>query len=574
MLSRFLKEVKRRRVLRTASWYVIGAWLALQVVEVLSGAGLPPETMRNLLALLSALFPLAIVGGWLWDISAQGIKRTHKLAPGEELPELRFYDHALLTGIVLVMVFDAYILSMPAPVSESPGTPQAVQRTVAILDFVTEENEETEADIGSVIGDELRQAMARVAGLRVLGPKTSNMLMGENSIDGDLAVELNVNSILHGSVKMLGGQLNIHARLISIPQQLELWSADFSGLVGDAVGLQKQILDQVVYAIAPSLVANPVQGPRAEVGDCSTVYDLYLQGKAMTRTSTADISVRERGRQLLRQAVAKDENCAIAWEALAISSLQWSIPELARAGAMARRALELNNALPSAWIVLAEIAEQEERWDDAEEAFLRALYADPSNPQVNEFYGGTLLARGRVREGLHYAQEAYRYDPLGHGIAFHAMLAARMAGDAELTIKYATAVAELRKGSRYTGSVDLAEGYLLAGQKEKALEIFSRGEDYPDWLPVCVEARDNPELSEGVYAGMQETFDRLQNTEIRIHSDEMMQMWYVIRCSSWIDKPDLAVAILLNNPSAPTETKFFGFFNSDAHSLRRHPVFH
>ena len=143
-----------------------------------------------------------------------------------------------------------------------------------------------------------------------------------------------------------------------------------------------------------------------------------------------------------------------------------------------------------------------------------------------------------------------------------------MAGDAELTIKYAMAVGELRRGSRFTGSGDLAEGYLLAGQKEKALEIFSRDEDYPDWLSSCVKARDNPKLVEGVYESMQETFDLLHDKEIRIYSNEMMQMWWVIRCSSWIDKPDLAVDILLKTPAVPTEAKFFGFFNSDARSLR------
>lgn len=159
------------------------------------------------------------------------------------------------------------------------------------------------------------------------------------------------------------------------------------------------------------------------------------------------------------------------------------------------------------------------------------------------------------------------------GLPFTQCWPPRMAGDAELTIKYATVVGELRRGSRYTGSGDLAEGYLLAGQKEKALEIFSRDEDYPDWLSSCVEARDNPKLVEGVYESMQDTFDLLHDKEIRIYSNEMMQMWWLIRCSSWIDKPDLAVAVLLDNSAAPTETKFFGFFNSDAHSLRQHPVF-
>ena len=100
--------------------------------------------------------------------------------------------------------------------------------------------------------------------------------------------------------------------------------------------------------------------------------------------------MRERGVELLREAVAIDDQCALAWEAIAVEAIDWSFPGFVRAGAAARRALELNESLPEAWTVLAEIAEQEERWSDAEEYFLRALYADPTNTRANMFYSETL----------------------------------------------------------------------------------------------------------------------------------------------------------------------------------------
>ena len=85
--------------------------------------------------------------------------------------------------------------------------------------------------------------------------------------------------------------------------------------------------------------------------------------------------------------------------------------------AAARRALELNSALPEAWAVLAEVAEEEMRWGESEDLFLRALYVDPTNAYVNTFYSEALLARGRVRDSLHYALEAYRYEPAATGRA-------------------------------------------------------------------------------------------------------------------------------------------------------------
>ena len=61
-MYRLLGELKRRRVLNTASLFVIGAWVLLQVAEVLQDM-LPPGFLRWLLIALVALYPLVIVAG-------------------------------------------------------------------------------------------------------------------------------------------------------------------------------------------------------------------------------------------------------------------------------------------------------------------------------------------------------------------------------------------------------------------------------------------------------------------------------------------------------------------------------
>src|SRR5210317_2102963 len=132
----FLRELKRRRVLHSASLYVVGAWVALQVVEVLSGVGLPPSTMRNLLVILSFGFPIALIAGWYFDISKEGITKTGPLTEGEQLPELKFIDHVLLAGLLIVIGMDIYILSLP-PQNETAQLTASTsqQRTIAVLGF-------------------------------------------------------------------------------------------------------------------------------------------------------------------------------------------------------------------------------------------------------------------------------------------------------------------------------------------------------------------------------------------------------------------------------------------------------
>ena len=99
----FLREIKRRKVLHTLSLYVVGCWVVLQVIEVLSGAGLPPTTMRNVLVAMSVGFPFVLLVAWFFDISSEGVTRTPPREPDEELPRLNLSDHALSVGLLAVL---------------------------------------------------------------------------------------------------------------------------------------------------------------------------------------------------------------------------------------------------------------------------------------------------------------------------------------------------------------------------------------------------------------------------------------------------------------------------------------
>ena len=77
-------ELRRRRVFRTLALYILGAWVLMQVADVvLPGLGLPEESIRYLLIATVAGFPVALVFAWFFDISDGGIRRTPALADGE-----------------------------------------------------------------------------------------------------------------------------------------------------------------------------------------------------------------------------------------------------------------------------------------------------------------------------------------------------------------------------------------------------------------------------------------------------------------------------------------------------------
>ena len=72
-----LAELKRRRVFRVAGAYLVGAWIVLQVGDVVFPAlRLPPWTLTLLVVLVVLGFPVALLLGWAFDITPGGIERT------------------------------------------------------------------------------------------------------------------------------------------------------------------------------------------------------------------------------------------------------------------------------------------------------------------------------------------------------------------------------------------------------------------------------------------------------------------------------------------------------------------
>jgi TolB-like protein len=555
------RELKRRKVLHTLSLYVVGCWVALQVVEVLSDAGLPPGTMRQVLWAMTAFFPFVLVLAWFFDISASGISRTAGAARDTEFPQVNLGDHAILAGLLVVVAFTAYVLSLPVLVD---GVAETQQRVLVVMPFEDIDVSSDDERVGDAIAQELREELSRIAGLKVFGEETSRVIQLAGEERNVVATELGVTSILMGNISLGKGHLEVDAHMVSLPAGNIVWRELRQGDIHDGAAMQRSIVQALIDAILPAASAQTTHAPRIRGDECGKGYELYLRGKQLRASRNY-----ERGQELLQESVQIDPDCAVAWETLAASSLWlWRKSDLAKAGAAARRALELNESMPKAWVVLAEIAEEEERWGEAEELLLRALYVDPTSAFANMQYAEALLARGRVREARHYALEAYRYDPASHGVNWKVALVARYLEDTETLIKHANIYRELRGDGRYNGWDELGEAYRLLGEVERALDYWGEAEDIaPDWYPRCVRASLDPSLGEGLAPRVRATVRKyLDGTE------SQQAIWWAIRCATWIGEADIVVQILEQDKDIPTEAMMM-FFSADASVLRETEYF-
>jgi adenylate cyclase len=151
-------ELKERKVLRLAIIYLVIAWIVIEVADVIFPALLLPEwALRLLVAFLILGFPFALVLSWMFDLTAEGVRRAPK--PGTD-PVGR------------------------APHGSSPSTSEAAptaERSVAVLPFVNMSDDRENEYFSDGMTEEILNALAKVRDLRVASRTSAFAFKGQDS---------------------------------------------------------------------------------------------------------------------------------------------------------------------------------------------------------------------------------------------------------------------------------------------------------------------------------------------------------------------------------------------------------
>ena len=102
----FIEELKRRNVFRTGVAYIVVAWLLVQVSDILLDTfEAPTRIMQAMVIALAVGFPIALILGWVYEITTEGVKRTEKFSADESasLHTSRKIDFTII-GVLLVAV--------------------------------------------------------------------------------------------------------------------------------------------------------------------------------------------------------------------------------------------------------------------------------------------------------------------------------------------------------------------------------------------------------------------------------------------------------------------------------------
>ncbi|NNE06697.1 MAG: hypothetical protein HKN15_13330, partial [Xanthomonadales bacterium] len=385
-------------------------------------------------------FVAAVIVAWAYEVTPEGIKREKDVTRDESITnqtahKLDRLTIALVIVGIAVVAADRLIPEEGVPGSEpfsqqtadktdepkeATGTraspDPAPEKSVAVLPFVNMSSDPEQEFFSDGISEEILNVLTRIPNLKVAARTSSFQFKGQNLDVDEIAMKLNVNHILEGSVRKAGNQLRITAQLIKAESGFHLWSETFDRELKDVFAIQDEIANAIAVELRSRLAGEAL--PASATVDLAA-YDLYLRARGLV--ATRDQAGLFQAIDLLQQAIAIEPDYASAMGTLAKAYmvLPWFSTQVAtgesreNARTWAERALAIEPNNPDALAALAIVTSESDMNPEAAlELVRRAVEANPGDIAANNFYGDLALRTGDLETALIYESKAVELDPL------------------------------------------------------------------------------------------------------------------------------------------------------------------
>ncbi len=312
------------------------------------------------------------------------------------------------------------VYNMMLPWDEQTATSSAIpdRRRIAILPLANFSPEKSDEYLADGMTEELISSASSIAGMSVIARTSAMCYKGTNKKVREIGIELEVGTVLEGSVRKAGNRVRVTVQLIDTASEANLWGQSYDRDFDDVLSLQSEIARKVAEALrvrmSPSVTMHLKRAPTKN----TEAYTSYLKGRQYWRERTKDgndLAVRH-----FNEAIDLDPDFALAYAGLAdcyhiYSNYGWWMPRRAQLKTKknALKAIQLDPSIAEPHASLATVkATHEHDWDGAEAELRRAIELNPSYALAHQWYSLQLWYRGRFEESYEQIKIASLLDPL------------------------------------------------------------------------------------------------------------------------------------------------------------------
>ena len=428
----FLAELRRRNVLRVAAAYALVAWIIIEAGSVLLPTfGATEGVFQVYVIVVITGFFVAVVLAWIFEITPEGVKRDRDVVQRDRV---KARSKSTMNYVIIGLLAVALGVSITFNVTglrngEAPIEPAVAEKpAIAVLPFASLSSDSENLIFADGIHGDILTQLANIGSCKVISRSSVMEYRNTTKNVRQIGEELDVGSVLQGSVQRVGDNVRINVQLVDAKNDVNVWARTYDRQLTaqNIFDIQTEISGAIAAALETTLTpAEQVRIASKPTSDLRA-YSAYVSGR--DDLSLRRLETLRSARQHFRQAIDYDPGYAAAYAGLAESVLllennHQALPQ-AEAYAIVRanlqKALELDPDLADAYAVKGLL--ESKVWQktrvgegnvEAEAAFRRAIELNPNHASAYMWFAMLRDGEERDEEAIELFQRSMELDPLG-----------------------------------------------------------------------------------------------------------------------------------------------------------------
>jgi serine/threonine protein kinase/Tfp pilus assembly protein PilF len=377
--------------------------------------------------------------------------------------------------VVAALVIAAIVIWQLLPKKEAISLPPDIP-SIAVLPFEDLSQEKDQESFCDGMTEDIITKLTKLKGLKVIS--RDSVMYYKNSEKGHQKIgqELNVDTILHGSVQKENNEIRVVAKLTNLEDNSYLWADSFARPLKDVFNIQSEIALKIASYLEIKLSSEDTKQIEKKPTENLEAYNLYLHGRFLwKKRGKRNIA---KSIEYLEQAIEKDPNFALAYAGLADSYLLIARRSTDAEASMAKeatlKALELDITLAEAHTSLAELLLDYE-WDfeGAKRKFEHAILLNPGYATAHHWYSRYFWWMGMIDEAIIEMKLAHELDPLSFATAKNLGSFYGIVGHYDQAIETLNKVIEIDPNFQQVHE-GFGWAYLSKGMFHEAMEEFQK----------------------------------------------------------------------------------------------------
>jgi len=352
--------------------------------------------------------------------------------------------------------------------------------SIAVLPFTNMSGDPEQDYLADGICEDIITALSKIRVFTVIARNSTFTYKGQSVDVKQVAIDLDVNYVLEGSVRKSGNRVRITAQLID-HDGLHVWAEKYDRVIEDIFELQDEMTQTIAGALEPELHAVERERAARKPPVNLDAWECYQRGlwNLFHLENEKVIAAWD----LFQQAVDLDPGFATAYAyqsycnyVLTVLGFSEERGRLLQEGnLLAKKAMEIDPRDPVAYFAMGRNLMLLGHHDDSIAALKYSLELNPNFAQSYFGLGFVLALSGELDEARENIQIAIRLsprDPLMVGFTNVLAMACIMAGDFEEAVEWAKRSLRLPTPVAYWNHATLSTAYANLGQMEEAGEAL------------------------------------------------------------------------------------------------------